>query len=270
MDAIGTNGGALHALWTLHGLGELTTTTTRRRPRAAVEALRHPAAGVRKAAAMVLPRDAGVGRGHARRPALLRDPDLHTRLAALLALADMPASPEIGRALYAASRDAGELPRPLAEPRALRRGAPAPRAFLTEYRADPAALPVTALPVRAAPRQPAARLARARRRRRSRRVEGHGGARQLGVARACRISTAWCGSRARSTGRRATRPRAAQLGRIGNAAESLGERQLGCRPPPATARRTPRRYTVPAGALRTQGTNTITVRVQNNRGDGGF
>ena len=56
VDEVGTNGGAFHALWTLHGLGELTSTTSDAF-RAAVDALKHPAAGVRKAAAMVLPRD---------------------------------------------------------------------------------------------------------------------------------------------------------------------------------------------------------------------
>ena len=54
VDAIGTNGGAFHALWTLQGLGELNTSTTEAY-RAAVDDLKHPAAGVRKAAAMVLP-----------------------------------------------------------------------------------------------------------------------------------------------------------------------------------------------------------------------
>ena len=54
VDAIGTNGAALHALWTLHGLGAITSTTSEA-GRAAVQALAHPAAGVRKAAAMVLP-----------------------------------------------------------------------------------------------------------------------------------------------------------------------------------------------------------------------
>ena len=60
-----------------------------------MDALKHPAAGVRKAAAMVLPHTAEAGR--AILPAgLLHDPDLHTRLAAVLALADMPTSDEIG------------------------------------------------------------------------------------------------------------------------------------------------------------------------------
>src|SRR5206468_3864224 len=48
VDEIGTNGGALHALWTLQGLGELTTTRTDAY-RAAVDALKHPAAVTRRA-----------------------------------------------------------------------------------------------------------------------------------------------------------------------------------------------------------------------------
>ena len=100
VDEIGTNGGALHALWTLQGLGELSTTTTDAY-RAAVDALKHPAAGVRKAAAMVLPRlpastEAMLGAG------LLRDPDLHTRLRRR-SRADLPTFAEIGPALYAES-----------------------------------------------------------------------------------------------------------------------------------------------------------------------
>ena len=78
----------------------------RRRPtsyRAAVEALKHPAAGVRKAAAMVLPKTPAAAKvlidGGA-----LADADLHTRLAVALVMADMPQSPEIGSALFKASQ----------------------------------------------------------------------------------------------------------------------------------------------------------------------
>ena len=53
----GLNGGALHALWTLQGLGELANLNSEA-GKAAVDALKHPAAGVRKAAAMVLPKTA--------------------------------------------------------------------------------------------------------------------------------------------------------------------------------------------------------------------
>ena len=123
VDAIGINGGAFHALWTLKG------SASSRRPgtdayRAAIAALKHPAAGVRKAAAMVLPQRRRPRRARSS-PGCCSDPDLHTRLAAALALADMPASPDIGAALYTRKPEAGELRGPLVEPRALhRRDAP--------------------------------------------------------------------------------------------------------------------------------------------------
>ena len=166
VDAIGTNGGALHALWTLHGLGALNDNGPARS--AATEALKHKAAGVRKAAAMVLTQGAAAtspARGQSASSAgaqaapqgasgaailqagLLKDPDLHTRLAAVLALAEQPASPEIGRALYAASNDATNTgDRWLS--RALYIAASRHKdAFLSEYRADPNAVPLTALPL---------------------------------------------------------------------------------------------------------------------------
>ncbi|GEM_PF-530890 len=103
VDEIGLNAGALHALWTLHGLGALGSPTTEAY-QVAVEALRHPSAGVRKAAAMVLPPVPEAARALLDAN-MLADPDLQTRLAVILVLADMPASvPEIGAALYEASR----------------------------------------------------------------------------------------------------------------------------------------------------------------------
>src|SRR5687767_1964323 len=98
VDEVGVNGGAFHALWTLHGLGELNAPTTEAF-RAATDALKHPAPGVRKAAAMVLPRDAASA-GALLNAGALADPDPHTRLAVALAVADMPTSPDIAQALY--------------------------------------------------------------------------------------------------------------------------------------------------------------------------
>jgi putative membrane-bound dehydrogenase-like protein len=145
VDAIGLNGGAMHALWTLQGLGELNTTTTDAY-RAAVGALRHPSAAVRKAAAMVLPKrpesataivDAG----------LLHDPELHTRLAATLVTSEMPTSPRIGQSLYVESQrpeNFGDswLSRAIyiAASRHL-------ESFLSAYKSDASALPFSALPV---------------------------------------------------------------------------------------------------------------------------
>lgn len=108
VDELGLNPGALHALWTLDGLGAIAGDA---RAREAVRgALHHPAAALRRAALMVLPRDqqllndifaAGmlpdrtspheveytVG------SRVLQDGDGQVRLAALLALSELNASP---------------------------------------------------------------------------------------------------------------------------------------------------------------------------------
>src|SRR5687768_15048164 len=56
VDDIGLNPAAIHALWTLHGLGALDGSNTDARE-AATGALKHSSAGVRRAALMTLPRD---------------------------------------------------------------------------------------------------------------------------------------------------------------------------------------------------------------------
>jgi putative membrane-bound dehydrogenase-like protein len=97
VDEIGLNVGAIHALWTLHGLGALDGSI----PEAtavAVAALRHPSPGVRRNAVQVLPRtgesvDAVLAAG------LIRDPDPQVRLMTLLALADLPPSAAAGAAI---------------------------------------------------------------------------------------------------------------------------------------------------------------------------
>jgi hypothetical protein len=88
VDEIGLNVGAMHALWTLHGLGALdgaNPTATA----AAIKALRHPSAGVRRNAVQVLPQTEESAKAilAAR---LCEDDDPQVRLAALLALADCP------------------------------------------------------------------------------------------------------------------------------------------------------------------------------------
>lgn len=83
VDAIGLNTGAIHALWTLHGLDEIDQAMT------AVEgALSHPSAGVRKAAMQVLPATTRSGQMLMAANAF-SDVNLNTRLAAVLAVADM-------------------------------------------------------------------------------------------------------------------------------------------------------------------------------------
>ncbi len=143
VDALGLNGAAFHALWTLKGLGVLDNANGAAY-QAAVRALRHPAAGVRKAAVQVLPRTEST-REALLEAGLLSDSDLHTRLAAVLALSEMPASQEVGRRLYEMSGD-----REVYEDRWLSRAvyvAAAAHAdgFLEAYRADPGAMDVNAL-----------------------------------------------------------------------------------------------------------------------------
>ncbi|MEP7346752.1 MAG: PVC-type heme-binding CxxCH protein, partial [Gemmatimonadaceae bacterium] len=107
VDDLGLNPGALHALWTLQGLGAIPNNADALE--AARNALYHPAASVRRAALMILPRNqqllddifaAGIlpDRGppsasdYTVDPSLLEDADPHVRLEALLVLSELPGS----------------------------------------------------------------------------------------------------------------------------------------------------------------------------------
>ncbi|MCH8830364.1 MAG: ThuA domain-containing protein, partial [Planctomycetes bacterium] len=100
VDEIGLNVGVIHALWTMHGLGALDGSHPESTA-AAVAALKHPSAGVRRNAVKVLPRTAAstdaIVSGR-----LLNDSDAQVRLAAFLALADLPPSPAAGKAVVTA------------------------------------------------------------------------------------------------------------------------------------------------------------------------
>ena len=83
-------------------------TSNRAAAAAAMAALEHPSAGVRRNAVQVLPRDARSA-GAVLAAGLLRDPDAQVRLAALLSLADQPPSDEAGAAARrCTSRRAGD------------------------------------------------------------------------------------------------------------------------------------------------------------------
>jgi hypothetical protein len=98
LDALGLNVGALHALWTLHGLGILDG-SVEEATAVAMGALNHPSAGVRRAALATIPKtEAAVGSMLPR----LDDANFQVRKAALLALADSPPSDAAGRAVFAA------------------------------------------------------------------------------------------------------------------------------------------------------------------------
>ncbi len=99
MDAIGLNVGAIHALWTMHGLGALDG-KNEDAIAVAQAALRHPSAGVRRNAVQVLPRTAASTEA-VLAAGLTEDPDAQVRLATLLALADLPAAAKAGEAIAA-------------------------------------------------------------------------------------------------------------------------------------------------------------------------
>ncbi|MDF9798038.1 azurin [Catalinimonas alkaloidigena] len=103
-DDMGLGNAALHALWTMHGLGVLEDNVNEEAYRVAVDALNHPAAGVRKAAVQVLPSTPWANQAILRSQ-ITEDPDPHTRLATVLALADMPTSKGIGEKLFALTQD---------------------------------------------------------------------------------------------------------------------------------------------------------------------
>ena len=114
VDDLGLNPGALHALWTLHGLGALASNGPALA--AARNALNHPAASLRRAAIQALPRDQQLLDGifsagilpdrtspwpveYTVATSILQDADAHVRLEALLAIAELPASPRTAAAL---------------------------------------------------------------------------------------------------------------------------------------------------------------------------
>ena len=104
VDAIGLAPAAIHALWAMHGLGALDGTNPAATD-AAIAALGHASPGVRRNAVQVLPLGESKATAAIRAAGLLEDADPQVRLAALLALADAPASPLAAEALVAAVAD---------------------------------------------------------------------------------------------------------------------------------------------------------------------
>ncbi len=102
VDATGLNPGAIHALWALHGLGALDG-SDKKSYDATIAALKHPSAGVRRAAAMTLPGNEPSLKAILAAK-LLDDSDAQVRMAALLAAAEMPASDAAGAAVFAMLR----------------------------------------------------------------------------------------------------------------------------------------------------------------------
>ncbi|HLN26936.1 MAG TPA: PVC-type heme-binding CxxCH protein [Gemmataceae bacterium] len=127
VDAIGLNPAVIHALWTLQGLGALDGTHPEASA-AALAALHHKSAGVRRNAIAVLPRNSLAPHPSSLIPSVRRnavavlprnaeslqallgsgvldDPDAQVRLAALLALSEMPADAQAGAAVARVSHN---------------------------------------------------------------------------------------------------------------------------------------------------------------------
>jgi uncharacterized protein len=101
VDAIGLNVGAIHALWTLSGLNAIDGPAP---IQSVTSALKHPSASVRRNAVQVLPRTEQSATSILA-SGLLVDPDAQVRLAALLSLAELPASDKVASALVDALLD---------------------------------------------------------------------------------------------------------------------------------------------------------------------
>lgn len=101
VDELGINAPAIHALWTLQGLGMYSTSEAFQ---VAAHALYHPSAGVRKAALQVLPNNSAT-LAAIHKAGLLKDRNLNTRLAAFLKLSDLPLSPALVNELATAQKD---------------------------------------------------------------------------------------------------------------------------------------------------------------------
>lgn len=107
-DEIGLNVGAIHALWTLQGMGALYGEPMPEALAAAVRALKHRSAAVRRNAVQVLP-PLPTTVDSILEARLLNDPDGQVRLATLLALADQPTSEKAGQAIGEFVRRRGAL-----------------------------------------------------------------------------------------------------------------------------------------------------------------
>lgn len=95
LDEAGINAPAIHALWTIHGLGALSG-TNKEALNIATKALTHPAGGVRKTAIEVLPKNATT-LAALQKAGSFTDKDLRVRLAAILATTDMQPSVTISK-----------------------------------------------------------------------------------------------------------------------------------------------------------------------------
>lgn len=99
MDEIGNNPAAIHALWTLQGLSALDG-SNQQAMTAAMQALKHPVAYVRKAAIQVLPKTAETATALLSAN-LMNDTEPLVAMNTLLKLSEVPQSPAVQQAILA-------------------------------------------------------------------------------------------------------------------------------------------------------------------------
>lgn len=104
VDEIGINPAAIHALWTLKGLGVVDKGLSDEVKKVVLDALDHTSAGVRKAAVQVLPKTADNVEIFIKAN-VLNDANKHTQLAAILAASEFKPSESLGREIYELSQD---------------------------------------------------------------------------------------------------------------------------------------------------------------------
>jgi putative membrane-bound dehydrogenase-like protein len=103
VDPIGINGPAINALWTLQGL-KLINSGEEKVFKGVVAALKHPSAGVRKAAIQVLP-VSNLTDEIILSSCILEDSNAQTQLSAFLKVSEIPFSKTIGKKLYELSKE---------------------------------------------------------------------------------------------------------------------------------------------------------------------
>lgn len=107
LDEIGINPAAIHAVWALHGLGALDGSSADA-SQAVASALKHPCAGVRKAAVQALPRTVS-SVSTLLQANVLEDKEPLVVMNALLAFSEMPLTPDSEKALLTRFQTAKEV-----------------------------------------------------------------------------------------------------------------------------------------------------------------
>jgi putative membrane-bound dehydrogenase-like protein len=99
VDEIGINPGAIHALWTLSGLGAEENDTNGEVNNVILQAMNHPSAGVRKAAIQIMPKTSDMVQGFIDSNVLSNE-NKYTQLAAILGASEFEPSQALGSEIY--------------------------------------------------------------------------------------------------------------------------------------------------------------------------